>query len=110
MYVASLRNTNPIEPPIIGHEWLYRFLNRYHTLKGTYSRQLESARYKEASVGNITAWFDAFRTQFEEREYELCNIYNMDETGFAIGATQSTRIIVDSTQKSSWKVTAGKQE
>lgn len=34
----------------------------------------------------------------------------MDETGFAIGTTQSTRIIVDSTQESSWKVTAGKQE
>jgi hypothetical protein len=34
----------------------------------------------------------------------------MDETGFAVGNTQSTRIIVDSTQKSNWKVTAGKQE
>ncbi|RAL63594.1 hypothetical protein DID88_003638 [Monilinia fructigena] len=34
----------------------------------------------------------------------------MDETGFGVGTTQSTRIIVDSTQKSNWKVTAGKQE
>jgi hypothetical protein len=34
----------------------------------------------------------------------------MDETGFAVGDTQSTRIIVDSTYKSNWKVTAGKQE
>lgn len=34
----------------------------------------------------------------------------MDETGFAVGATQSTRIIVDSTQKSSWKATPGRQE
>lgn len=34
----------------------------------------------------------------------------MDETGFAVGATQSTCIIVDSIHKSNWKVTAGKQE
>ena len=34
----------------------------------------------------------------------------MDKTGFAVGTTQSTRIIVDSSQKSSWKVTLGKQE
>jgi hypothetical protein len=34
----------------------------------------------------------------------------MDETGIAVGETQSTRIIVDSTMKSNWKITAGKQE
>ena len=38
-------------------------LSRYHTLKGTHSRQLESARHKEASVANITAWFEAFEAQ-----------------------------------------------
>ncbi|RAL59416.1 hypothetical protein DID88_006790 [Monilinia fructigena] len=59
---------------------------------------------------NIQAWFDAFRTRLIERKYELDDMYNMDETGFGVGTTQSTRIIVDSTQKSNWKVTAGKQE
>jgi hypothetical protein len=34
----------------------------------------------------------------------------MDETGFAVGTTQSTRIIVASAQESNWKVTPGKQE
>ena len=108
--IASSQHTAPTEPTTIGHEWLYRFLNRHPSLKGTYSRQLESARHKEATIENITAWFTAFQTRSTERNYELHNIYNMDETGFAVGGTQSTRIIVDSTQKSNWKVTAGKQE
>jgi hypothetical protein len=108
--VASHRNTDPIPPAPIGHEWLYRFLKRHPTLKGVYSRQLESARHKEATPEKISAWFDAFKARFNERKYELSDIYNMDETGFAVGETQSTRIIVDSTQKSNWKVTAGKQE
>ena len=34
----------------------------------------------------------------------------MDETGFAIGSTQSNRIIVDSTQKVHWKSSPGRQE
>ena len=97
-------------PTPIGHEWIYRFLQRHPQFKGTYSRQLESARHKEATPGKISAWFDAFKARTEERKYDLCNIYNMDETGFAVGETQSTRIIVDSTMKSNWKVTAGKQE
>lgn len=108
--LASSQNTPPTQLPPIGHEWLYRFLNRYPILKGTYSRQLESTRHKEATYEKISRWFSVFRTQFDEQNYELENIYNMDETGFAVGTTQSTRIIVDSTQKSSWKITPGKQE
>lgn len=96
--------------PPIGHEWLYRFLNRYPILKGTYSRQLESARQQGATYDKISQWFSAFRSRFAEQKYELQNVYNMDETGFAVGTTQSTRIIVDSTQKSSWKATPGRQE
>jgi hypothetical protein len=51
-----------------------------------------------------------FQKRFNERKYELDDIYNIDETGFAVGGTHTTSIIVDSTQKSNWKVTAGKQE
>lgn len=108
--LASPQNTTPTQLPPIGHEWLYRFLNRYPTLKGTYSRQLETLRHQEATFEKISQWFSAFQSRFNEQNYELQNVYNMDETGFAVGTTQSTRIIVDSTQKSNWKVTPGKQE
>ena len=108
--LASIQNTDPTQMPPIGHEWLYRFLNRYPILKGTYSRQLESLRHQEATYEKISQWFGVFRTRFDEQNYELENIYNIDETGFAVRTTQLTRIIVDSTQKSSWKITLGKQE
>jgi hypothetical protein len=108
--VASSQNTIRENPSPIGHEWIYRFLKRHPNFKGVYSRQLDSVRHKEATPEKISAWFDAFKARFNERKYELSDIYNMDETGFAVGETQSTRIIVDSTQKSNWKVTAGKQE
>ena len=106
---------SPSTPPSfqsnhIGQRWIYRFLDRYPKLKGTYSRKLESARHKEATFETISAWFSTFQARIEERHYELKNIYNMDEIGYAVGETESTRIIVDSTLKSNWKVTAGRQE
>jgi hypothetical protein len=110
VHVASRQTNTPSSTTVTGHEWLYRFLNRHPNLKATYSRQLESARHKEATSERISAWFDAFHTRVQERKYLPCNIYNMDEKGFAVGGTQSTRIIVDSAQKSNWKVTAGRQE
>ncbi|EDO00636.1 hypothetical protein SS1G_03109, partial [Sclerotinia sclerotiorum 1980 UF-70] len=56
------------------------------------------------------AWFDAFRTCLIKRKYELDDIYNINKIRFGVRSTQSMRIIVDSTQKSNWKVTASKQE
>lgn len=108
--LTSTSSPRPIQLPPIGHEWLYRFLNRYPILKGTYSRQLESARQQGATYDRISQWFSAFRSRFAEQKYELQDVYNMDETGFAVGTTQSTRIIVDSSQKSTWKATPGRQE
>lgn len=108
--LSSPLNTQPTQLPPIGHEWLYRFLNRHPTLKGTYSRQLESARHQGVTYDKVSQWFSAFRSRFTEQKYEPQNVYNMDETGFLLGTTQSTRIIVDSTQKSSWKATPGRQE
>ena len=86
------------------YKWLYRFLNQYPELEATYSKQLQTAQYKETTLEKITLWFDAFRSQVAERNYELKKIHNMDETGFALGTTQSTHIIVDSKQKSHWKI------
>jgi hypothetical protein len=43
--LASSPSTKLTQLPPIGHECLYRFLNRYLILKGTYSRQLEFARH-----------------------------------------------------------------
>ncbi|RAL68240.1 hypothetical protein DID88_008942 [Monilinia fructigena] len=87
--VASSRIPTSTEILPIGHEWIYRFQKRHPELKTCYSRQLESNRAKEATPENIQAWFDAFRTRLIERKYELDDMYNMDETGFGVGTTQT---------------------
>jgi hypothetical protein len=76
--VASTYSTEPSSSNPIGQKWLYRFMSRHPNQKGVYSRQLESARHKEATSDKISAWFDAFHTRMQERDYTPCNVYNID--------------------------------
>lgn len=43
----------------IGHEWLYRFLNRHPVVQSVYARQLEAARFNSATYEKVKAWFNA---------------------------------------------------
>ena len=48
----------------IGHEWLYRFLNRHPSIQSIYARQLEATRFNGASYNKVKAWFDAVTAKF----------------------------------------------
>jgi hypothetical protein len=48
-------------------------------------------------------WFDAYEDVFRTYRFENHNVYNMDETGFAIGTSQSNQVIVNSTLRTRYK-------
>ncbi len=45
-----------------------------------------------------------------QHQYAPDCIYNMDDSGFAVGESQSSRALVNIRDKSSWKVVSGRQE
>jgi Tc5 transposase DNA-binding domain len=94
----------------IGHEWLYRFLNRHPTMRGIYARQMENARFNGATYEVVKSWFDAVASLILEHSYDLRDIWNMDESGFGIGDSQNTRVIVPIKFNHKNKVVPGKQE
>jgi len=94
----------------IDYEWLYRFLNRHEKLKGIYTRQIENLRYDRASFKVVKSWFDTVAQLVREHSYEHHNIWNIDESGFGVGESQSTRILVSIDLKAKHKKVAGKQE
>jgi hypothetical protein len=96
--------------PPIGQQWVQRFLGRHPLLETKASRQIESSRLKEASFDVLFRWFAAIELRLSEQKYEQHNIYNMDESGFGIGTSQTNRVIVDSTQSTRWKAVPGRQE
>ena len=94
----------------IGHNWLTRFKLRNPNISGIWTRQIANSRFKAATYEIIKPWFDAVAEISLEHHYPPECRYNMDESGFAIGASQSSRALVNLREKSSWKVIQGKQE
>lgn len=70
----------------IGKHWIQRFLKRHLALSTAYERALDFSRANAGSNnGKIIAYFETLRKTLVDYEVEPENVYNMDETGFAIG-------------------------
>ena len=94
----------------IGYSWLQRFKSRHEELDNIWTRQLASARFNGASYNVVRNWFDAITEMMILHQYPAHLIFNMDESGFAVGESQSSRALVNVREKNSWKVISGRQE
>lgn len=101
--------TPPFQQPI-GKSWLDRFRVRHPEIRSIWTRQIESARYKAVSYEVVETWFNAVTELFLANQYPPERIYNMDESGFGVVTSQSSRALVNIRGKSSWKVVNGRQE
>ena len=94
----------------IGYSWLERFKMRHPEINSIWTRQLDSARFNAVNYEGVRRWFDAVSELMIEHQYPAHHIYNMDESGFAIGDSQTSRALINIREQSSWKVIAGRQE
>ena len=94
----------------IGEHWIDRFRARHPEIQGTWTRQIESARHSAINPGTVQKWFDAVAELQIQYHYTPDSIFNMDESGFAVGTSQSSRVLVNIREQSSWKVINGRQE
>jgi hypothetical protein len=99
-----------VTTPTIGKEWVKRFLKRHPILATVSSKAIDSSRWRDTTPEVINTWFDVFEDVLNTYRFEDHNIYNMDETGFAIGTSQSNRVIVDSSLRTRYKAEPGRQE
>jgi uncharacterized glyoxalase superfamily protein PhnB len=102
---AAVKTLDPI-----GHVWHLRFLQRHASISSLYARQLEHSRFNGATYEAVKCWFDAVVAQLKEHSYKPRNIYNMDESGFGVGESQTTRVLVPVDFSQKQKVVTGKQE
>jgi hypothetical protein len=80
---------------VLGHKWTYNFIKRHPFLKSLISRPLEQSRAKACTRENLLKWFDMFKHTMDKYKIQLENIYNIDETGFQMGATSRSYVIID---------------
>ncbi len=99
-----------LHPRPIGGKWLQRFRTRHPEIQGIWTREIDGARHKAATAEAVKPWFETVTELQLQHQYPPERRYNMDESGFAVGTSQSSRALVNIRDKSSWKVVHGRQE
>ena len=74
------------------------------------SRAIEAARIRDITKEDLNRWFDEFEKTIEEKNIAIENIYNMDETGFAIGAVQRSYVVINKQSKTRYQAQPSRQE
>jgi hypothetical protein len=79
--------------PPVGTKWAYNYTNRHKELKSRYSRRY--SYYERAKCPRvIRPWFDLVRRTIDENGIQTEDIYNFDETGFAMGLIATANVII----------------
>jgi hypothetical protein len=94
----------------ISKEWVPRFIQRHPELAGVRLRSIDTARIKAASSERLQSWFDKLEKVLAEFNIKPENIYNMDESGFAIGEKEAGRVIINSRIRQKFQAKPGRQE
>jgi len=79
----------------LGEYWVIRFMRRHPQLQTVLPRPIEGARVKDSSYEAINTYFKRIFSVIEEYKIREENIYNMDESGFAIGTIEASKVIID---------------
>lgn len=94
----------------IGQDWVSRFIQRHPELAGVRLRSIDAARVKAASPERLQCWFDDLKKVLAEFNIKPENIYNMDESGFAIGEKEAGRVIINANIRQKFQAKPGRQE
>jgi hypothetical protein len=87
-------SSTPTSYPLISKRWIDRFPKRYPELLTIYSRALDASRFEGVTYPVVNAYFDALTDLFLENSYSSDAIFNVDETGFALGTTLPSKVLI----------------
>ena len=90
--------------------WIDRFRKRSLELKTVYSRSLDRSRFKGVTYPIVNAYLDALTELFLENSYPPDAIFKVDETGFALGITLPSEVLIREGDTKAFKKISGRQE
>jgi hypothetical protein len=90
--LLASRGTNP--PPTVGVNWVSTFIKRHKdTIASRFSRRYDYRRAQCEDPTVIREWFDSVQRVVAQYGIADDDIFNFDETGFAMGLTATAKII-----------------
>ena len=72
-------------------------MSRHPHIESARRKLIDATRIKDVSVERLIKWFENFRGVIEQNNIKPKNMYNMDESGFAIGDVEAPQCIIDAT-------------
>jgi hypothetical protein len=84
----------------VGKNWVTKFVRRHDALKTRFSRRYDHQRALCEDPKKIQEWFELVRSTIKEWGIADEDIYNFDETGFAMGTIATARVITQAERTS----------
>ena len=91
-------------------DWVSRFLSCHPQLQSARRKCIEAARIKDVSETRLAKWFQDLQNVIDEHNIEPHNLYNMDESGFAIGDVEASQRIINAEIRQKFQAKPGRQE
>ena len=93
MSVASSLRFQVHSSRISTEKWVYNFIKRQPELTTRFSRRYDYRRAQCEDPKTIRQWFETVQQTIVQYGIYPDDIYNFDETGFAMGVISSTRVV-----------------
>ena len=100
---------NEVNVVAVGTSWAQRFLHRHKDLVTVYCKTIENGRI-EVQRRKVIQWFATVKELIDENHISDDNIYNLDETGTAIGTIEASYAVIDKNTMSRYQGHPGRQE
>jgi hypothetical protein len=97
-------------PDIVGVNWVARFIHRHPQIRTKVGVKIDHKRVDNTTPEAIEAWFDYFQRVQTYYQVDPANIWNMDETGIALGVCANQTVIGSSSSTTSRKKTPENRE
>jgi hypothetical protein len=89
--LLAARGSHP--PPTVSKNWPTAFIKRLEELRSRYSRKYDYKRALNEDPKALRAWFATVQRIVDENGIQPEDIYNFDETGFAMGLVSTQKVV-----------------
>ncbi|KAJ8228343.1 hypothetical protein LV160_008867 [Aspergillus fumigatus] len=89
--LLAARGTNP--SPTVGKNWPSAFIKRRDELRTRFSRRYDYRRALNEDPKSLREWFATVQCIINENGIQPEDIYNFDETGFAMGLISAQKVV-----------------
>ena len=88
--------------PKVGINWIRRFLTRYPEIHIKVGVKIKALRIRNVTRESLYAWFTLVEEVIQRRNIDQADIWNMDETGIALGVYNNQTVIGSSSSTRSY--------